>query len=89
MFTYSMYCAVSTSETYGVVQLCVVLLLMMRYVRFYDQASRSWKKKLDAERRMLALAKQVVKYHKERVKQRQQHLLLCQNRWRDQWQLCR
>eukprot|EP00903_Cladosiphon_okamuranus_P011775 g11068.t1 len=49
-----------------------------------DKASRSWTKKLNEERRMLALAKEAVKHHKERVKKRQQRLLLYQARWRDQ-----
>lgn len=51
------------------------------------QASRSWMKKLNEERRMLALAKAAVKHHKERVKKRQQRLVLYQARWRDQRQV--
>ncbi|CAM9701098.1 unnamed protein product, partial [Ectocarpus sp. 12 AP-2014] len=49
-----------------------------------EKASRSWKKKLMEERHMLAQAKEAVRHHKERVKRRQQRILLCQTRWRQQ-----
>ncbi|CBJ28074.1 conserved unknown protein [Ectocarpus siliculosus] len=49
-----------------------------------EKASRSWKKKLMEERHMLAQAKQAVRHHKERVKRRQQRILLFQTRWRQQ-----
>ncbi|CAM9098637.1 unnamed protein product, partial [Hapterophycus canaliculatus] len=53
-------------------------------LRLCDEASRSWAKKLKEERSMLALAKEAVRHHKERVKKRQQRLFLCQTRWRNQ-----
>ncbi|CAM9606474.1 unnamed protein product [Ectocarpus sp. 8 AP-2014] len=49
-----------------------------------EKASRSWKQKLMEERHMLAQAKEAVRHHKERVKRRQQRILLCQTRWRQQ-----
>ncbi|CAM9940375.1 unnamed protein product [Scytosiphon promiscuus] len=45
--------------------------------------ARLWTKKLNEERRKLALAKETVRHHKERVKKRQQRLLLYQTRWRN------
>ncbi|CAM9729415.1 unnamed protein product [Ectocarpus sp. 12 AP-2014] len=49
-----------------------------------EKGSRSWKKKLMEERHLLTQAKEAVRHHKERVKRRQQRILLCQTRWRQQ-----